>query len=163
LFSLLTIFNFLNSFNVSFFLTCIKTRIHNKNSFINRFFLRISCNNMKTWRFNFIWCLTLTNGVFNRWKKIHLCCQYGIPTTRHGKLVTATIRHILEINNSENSSHIINLLQDNLPHRHSLQYLSKNGHFNNDLSHLCASKQEFRWFLVNSTSTSIIYVLFLYF
>jgi transposase len=32
----------------------------------------------------------------------------GIPTTRHGKLVTVTIRHILEIGNSDNSSHIRN-------------------------------------------------------
>jgi len=44
----------------------------------------------------------------------------GIPTTSHGKLVTTTIRHILEISNSDNSSHIINLLQDNLLHVRNL-------------------------------------------
>jgi hypothetical protein len=35
----------------------------------------------------------------------------GIPTTRYGKLVTATIRHILEISNSDNSSHICSYFQ----------------------------------------------------
>jgi hypothetical protein len=40
----------------------------------------------------------------------------GVPTTRDGKLVTVTIRHILETSNSDNSSHIIDLLQDNLLH-----------------------------------------------
>jgi hypothetical protein len=77
----------------------------------------------------------------------------GIPTTRHGKLVTATIRHTLLIY-YKTIGHMLEVCYKkmcDMPHRNSLQYLLKNGHFNNHLNHLCASKQEFRWFLVNST------------
>ncbi len=43
-----------------------------------------------------------------------------VPYNFSKNLVTATIRHILEISNSDNSSHIINLLQDNLLHVRNL-------------------------------------------
>jgi hypothetical protein len=73
---------------------------------------------------------------------ISVIIQHGIPTTRHGKLVTATIGHILLIS-YKTICHMLKVCYKkmcHMPHRNSLQYLSKNGHFNDELSHLLASK-----------------------